>query len=422
MKQTKLYTSESFQDSFASNGPDPGIRLELQNIKTLLEAIGNPQDTIPYVIHVAGTNGKGSTIAFLGALLNQLGIKIGVYTSPHLNSVTERFKINQKQIEVQRLNDILKLLMEQQEFNALTYFEKLTAAAFKYFAEEKVDVLLLETGLGGRLDATNIINKPTLCLITNVTLDHQEYLGNTIEEIAYEKAGILKPQVPFMTSATEPALTVIRNEAIKIGAPEKLLNNLLMSGKKLGLKGPHQCDNANLAANAFYFLCEQIPFISQKAKEIEAQLLDPIYQTQNWPGRFQEINLNRQKIILDGAHNIAGAMALRLTLHEIFPNEKRVWLLGFLKNKDHSEILKTILQPNDKIIFTHPTEAKLSADLDDLRLKANALGCNEIILCKEARQAFKELQQLLTDQNTIGIVSGSLYLIGKILDFSDGDV
>lgn len=401
MKQSQL---SKFQ------GPDSEIRLELKKIKTFLQTIGNPQSKISYIIHIAGTNGKGSTLAFIQSLLeNNTNLKIGKYTSPHLVCITERFYFNRKFISKKKLNNILEKLSKVNGFDELSYFEQLTAAAFDFFTQEKTDLLLLETGLGGRLDATNIIKKPTLCLITNISYDHQEFLGNTLEQIAYEKAGILKPQIPFLTTAEEPALSVIRQRANEIQSPELELQDFALP-EDLGLKGEHQKKNANLALNAFFYLKQLLP------EYFEKNLIDYencLKQNQNWPGRFEQMKYKNHNLILDGAHNQAGAKALKENLKSFGQN--KVWLLGFLKTKDYQKFLQELLEPNDKqiIILTNPTEANKSANLSEIKdfLQKNYLQ-TKIIIQEQTPKAFEEFLKQIN--GNLGIVSGSLYLIGKV--------
>lgn len=403
MKQSKL---SKFQ------GPDSGIRLELKKIKTFLQAIGNPQNKIPYIIHTAGTNGKGSTLAFLQSLLvNNTNLKIGKYISPHLVCITERFWSDGKFICKKRLETILEELNQRVEFAELSYFEQLTAVSFKFFAEEKTDLLLLETGLGGRLDATNIIDKPTLCLITNISYDHQEFLGDTLEKIAYEKAGILKPQIPYFCTAEEPALSIIKKRAAEINAPELEFKNFALP--ELGLKGEYQKKNALLALNAYFYLQKALP---ENFKENLVDYQTCLKQNQNWRGRFEEINYKNHKIILDGAHNEAGAKALKENLKSFKQN--KVWLLGFLKTKDYQKFLQTLLEPNENqiIILTNATEEDKSANLNQIKdfLQKN-YPQTKIIIQAQTQKAFEEF--LEQTKGNLGIVSGSLYLIGKVLEF-----
>ncbi|HEY9886644.1 MAG TPA: hypothetical protein V6C96_05210, partial [Vampirovibrionales bacterium] len=319
--------------------------------------LGNPQNKIQHVVHIAGTNGKGSTLAFLEALLrnNSLNLKsgrkkllIGKYTSPHLISVRERFLINGHKITENAFNDLWKELSTVEGFEQLSYFEKLTALAFKYFTDEQVDVLLLETGLGGRLDATNCVKLPTLCLISSVGKDHEEYLGNTLELIAKEKAGILKAQIPYLSSLKGALKQVVSEEAQRKGAIELSLAKYRLDSLRLGLKGKHQVENAELALNAYKYL-KPLLFQDSLNNQITEEDISLLYKPINWPGRFQSVSVNQKKFILDGAHNVDAAISLRSVLDMNYKNKSVNWILGFQNTKDWKEVLKILLRDGDTV-------------------------------------------------------------------------
>ncbi|MDJ0626276.1 MAG: Mur ligase family protein [Candidatus Caenarcaniphilales bacterium] len=407
----------TYSNPINHKGPDPQIELGLKNIKSFLSVLGNPQDTIQNIVHVAGTNGKGSTIAFLESLLTNLAFKVGKYTSPHLINLTERYQINGEQITKEKFNSLFNALSKYSQFATLTHFEKLTAIAFQYFAEQNVDLLLLETGLGGRLDATNCIKKPILSLITNIGHDHQDFLGDTLQEISKEKAGILKPNIPFMTTAKGISLEVIVSQAQRIHSPQIELRKFILDKTKLGLKGSYQEGNAQLALNAFKYihglLNPQLPF-----KE-DSYIETAIYKTQNWPGRFEIRQLKNKNIILDGAHNKEAANGLKQSLDEYFPKEKRIWLLGFLKNKDYREFLNQAVQKEDSVIFTFADTEVNSVVPKDLVIASSQIIQNiKISTNSEIREAFESAknQLLKEEQKTILVVSGSLYLVGKVME------
>ncbi len=420
---------KEFRDLMTLKGPDPEINLCLTKIKTFLDLLGKPQNKIKLVIHIAGTNGKGSTLAFLEALFQQNNFKIGKYTSPHLISWHERFQINGQAISAERFEELWLKISQGKGFSELTYFEKLTALAFEYFALEKVDILLLETGLGGRLDATNMVDKPTLCLITNIDFDHQEYLGNTLEKIATEKAGILKNKVPYLSTVKQANLQKVieevaaEKEATKLNLKPEILEKI--KNLELGLKGFHQANNAYLAVQAYLHLAENYPILNLENNwaYIENTICKPI----NWPGRFEQVTYNQnhkqKSFIIDGAHNIAGAKSLRESL-QIY-SQSEIWLLGFLKNKDYAGFLTELFKTNsmDKIkyiIFTNAAETDKSADLNQLKTLATKLGLpeNTIQLEGSPEKAFDLFINLQNDHN-IGVISGSLYLIGQILKLMD---
>jgi len=434
MKKDQGIQSTQKENIASKSGPDPDVRLRLKNIKAFLSSIGNPQAKISKVIHIAGTNGKGSTLAFLQSLLLRHPLRIGKYTSPHLQSITERFQINNVCIKQKRFDELYSKLGLVKGFQELTYFERLTALAFEYFANERLDFALLETGLGGRLDATNVIEKPCLCLLTNVSYDHQEYLGHALEQIAGEKAGILKEGVPFITTAEEPALSVIRQVAKQVGAPELPFEGFDLSQMQLGLKGPHQKKNAALALNAYKFLLEN----NESAQSFHhssfnlQECLSVLSLPQNWPGRLQELCIDGRKIYLDGAHNVAGAEALNDSLDQLSAeyscNERktaeRVFLMGFLKNKDYVQMMHKLLREGDLVVFTCPSDDKQSADPYELSEMVNKQFKQvQTIPIKEPSAAFERFLQLAEHKtDSLAIVTGSLYLLGAILSLTEEDI
>jgi dihydrofolate synthase/folylpolyglutamate synthase len=385
-----------------------GIRMELIKIKAFLQTIGNPQNKIPQIVHIAGTNGKGSTLAFLQKLLKGTQLKVGKYISPHLIELTERFSINGQNIAACTLKEYQVSFENLADFRNLTYFEQLTVIAFKYFADQKIDLLLLETGMGGRLDATNVCDQITLSLITNIGLDHQEFLGETIEQIALEKAGILKTGTPFMTTAAEPALKFIRQQALKVQAPEIPLESFDLSQQKLGLAGHYQKNNAQLALNAYAYLQSKLNLLN---KNWQSQLAENI----DYQGRFQQIQYQQKHIILDGAHNVSAALALRESLPK--NTAELVYLVGFLKTKDYRSFLKALLPINSQniLVLTNAADELTSADLGAIQdFLDSEYPHLKIIVKTKIHQAWQVFTEHLSNGKT-GLVTGSLYLIGKIL-------
>ncbi len=398
-----------------------GIALRLKEIKTFLCLFGNPQAMDCLVIHIAGTNGKGSTLAFLESLLGQLPLSIGKYTSPHLVSVHERFTLNGQAISAENFQSLWAELAAQSSFFALTYFEQLTALAFVYFQRAGVDILLLETGLGGRLDATNVIDKPALTLICSISIDHCEYLGESIEAIAFEKAGILKEQVPFITTALEPALGVIRTRALTIGSPELALLDLPIEASSLGLAGSFQVENARLASSAFAFLLARyFPQHSHLAS------LEPLSAGVSWPGRYELVQELGFSFILDGAHNVGAIQALRAELDRESLSKARsnprLFLLGILARKDWQSMLKILLRPEDNVIFCAPDdceEAVLEQDLRDFLARESPFSQISWVYCASRAEAWElfasKLKASSEESKEIeGIVCGSLYLVGWV--------
>src|ERR1700722_1907110 len=279
-----------------------GANFGLENTFRLAALAGNPQEKLRF-IHVAGTNGKGSTCAMLENIYRAAGLRVGLFTSPHLVSFRERIQVNRQLIpesELVRLVEKIQPLLKQfPADNHLTLFEVVTVMALKFFAEQKCDLVIWETGLGGRLDATNIVT-PLASIITYILLDHQQWLGDTLEKIAAEKAGIIKPKIPIVTATEEKsALAVIEKIAREKNASLKIVNRLAGTLAP-PLLGEHQKINAALALATVEVLQTQILVNEEKIREG--------LQNVNWPGRLQLIERpDGQKFLLDGAHNVASA-------------------------------------------------------------------------------------------------------------------
>lgn len=292
-------------------------KLGLERMRELMAALRNPQDSYP-IFHVAGTNGKGSTCAFLESILRAAGYKTGLYTSPHLTCARERIQINREPVSE---TDFVRL--EQQVGLEATFFERMTAMAFLYFAEQQVDVGIIEVGLGGRLDATNIV-RPVVCGISRIDLDHQAILGDSLEQIAFEKAGIIKPGVPAFYNSQDACV-------------ERILSPLCKRGVRgdfdfeLGLKGPHQIDNASLAVS---MIRASEFFVSEQA------IMDGLASTQ-WPCRYELVS-HEPLILLDGAHNPAGTRALirALRVDQRFQDRALTLWIGLTEGHDAAEIAK----------------------------------------------------------------------------------
>ena len=386
-----------------------GAKFGLENTFKLAALADNPQEKLCF-IHVAGTNGKGSTCAMLESIYSAAGLRVGLFTSPHLVSFRERIQINRQLIsenEVVRLVEELQPLFEQ--FPAghhPTFFEVVTAMALKFFAEQKCDLVIWETGLGGRLDATNIVT-PLASVITNVALDHQQWLGETLEKIAFEKAGIIKPAIPVVTAADEPeALAVIEKIAKEKNAPLTKIPNseFRIPISELPLLGDHQKLNAALARTTVEILQKQIPVSEQQINDGLAKV--------NWPGRLQLVQKSGgAKILLDGAHNVAGAKVLREAIGENFSSEKTALVLGILQDKDWRRICETLAPLAGKILAV-PVASERSAnpiELADACRMANPAA--EISVC----DSLKEALQKTSAENFI-VITGSLYLVGEALE------
>ena len=385
-----------------------GIRPGLQRIKKLLELLEQPQNKYK-TIHVTGTNGKGSVCAMLSQILKTAGIKVGLFTSPHLTSYRERFKINGVDISEEDFANlvdeikfyIIKMLDNGEE--SPTLFETLTAMAFKYFADNNVEYSVIEVGLGGLLDSTNVIT-PEVSVITNVANDHAERCGGDLLGIARYKAGIIKPNVPVVTGANDEPLQIIFDAAKYNNSKVYVLGEdfFVDESIKLSLQGEYQKINAAIAIKAAQVLNND---------KISNSVIYNAIKNTHWAGRFEIFNIKNKCIVIDGAHNGAGAEALRLSLDEQFPNEQRVFLFGVLKDKDIDVIIDNLFRSNDFVIVTRPNSDR-AAEPEDICGQLQDRGI-ESIAVDDNCEAFDKFIQ--TDKKLL-IAAGSLYLIGHIRD------
>jgi dihydrofolate synthase/folylpolyglutamate synthase len=395
-----------------------GANFGLENTRKLAALTSNPQNRLRF-IHVAGTNGKGSTCAMLESIYRAVGLRVGLFTSPHLVSFRERIQVNRQLIPenelVRLVEEIQPLLKQFPADNHLTLFEVVTVMALKFFAEQKCDLVIWETGLGGRLDATNIVT-PLASVITNIAFDHQQWLGDTLEKIAAEKAGIIKPGIPVVTAIEEKsALAVIEKIVRKRKSPFILVgqaSSLSWAGKMPAppLLGDHQKINAALALATVEVLQKQIPVAAEKIREGLTNV--------NWPGRLQLIEKpDGQKFLLDGAHNIASAKVLREALEKNFPAKERTLVLGVLQDKDWRQICE-ILSPLAAKILLVPVASERSANPNELaEICRTANPAAEIFVCDSLKDAFEKSgsRKKLPRQNFI-VITGSLYLVGEALE------
>jgi len=389
------------------------FNLSLNNIKSLLKKLNNPEKSLK-IIHVAGTNGKGSVCAMLSSILKEAGYKVGMYTSPHLKDFRERFLINNKRISktelVKYFKKVKPLITNQ------TFFEVITAMAFLYFKDKKVDYLILEVGMGGRLDATNVTT-PLVSVITNIGLEHKEYLGETIEEIAYEKAGIIKKNTPIITGAKGAALKVIKKIAKKNNS-KLYINRNPIKEFPLKLKGDFQLENASITLETIRVL-NQYYNLKINKKSIKNGLLNTI-----WHGRLEYIESSKgtsmsqkssiskdieKNILVDCAHNLDAIKALKKELNKIKKNYKNIYLIiGMLKDKDHKNILKELTPLADKIILVKP---KISRALDP---KILAKYIKKPIIIKDTKKALKYTKKTAKKDDLI-LITGSIYVVGEII-------
>lgn len=399
------------------------VKPGLERIKKILGALNNPEQKVPGII-VAGTNGKGSVSASISAVLCEAGYKTGLYTSPHLINLNERIRINGEKIKEKELTDYIERVRSASEKSAVepSYFEVLTACAYLYFADNDNDFNILEVGLGGRWDATNVI-KPLVSVITNISADHTEYLGDSLSEIAAEKACIIKPATPVVTGARDEALEVVKSEAIKhscelyiSGKDFKLthtadkglcyMGNIWNIGNITStLKGLYQYENLALAVKVLEKLAE-----SGQIK-LEVQTLREGLSNINWEGRFQVVR-SSPPLILDSAHNSGAAKALISSLTDNYPGVKFTFLIAMLEDKDHGAFINEIAQNAAKIIITKAPSER-SADTKALYNFAKEHTNNVVII-----EDYEEAYSGLIKNGAPGCVTGSLYLIGALLDFN----
>ncbi len=404
-----------------------GMVFGLTQIIRILQAIGNPHEEVE-TIHIGGTNGKGSTAAMIASILQKEGYRVGLYTSPHLVRFTERIKVDGKEIEEEEVADLTGWMRERVVVSGITdpftFFDFTTAIAFLYFSRRKVDLAVLEAGLGGRLDSTNVVD-PLLSIITNVTRDHEEILGNTLLKIAGEKAGIIKQGKPLVTAATQPRVvqflsrTCREKEAplYRVGRDFRYEpigeRNFHYEGIRrklwslhLGLSGPHQFVNAATALGATEVL-EDLGY------PVSTEAMVKGLRDVQWPGRLEMVS-SSPRVLLDGAHNPAGALALRESLEKEFPFDRLILLVGIMKDKDIRSILQTLAPLADRILLTRPHTERASSPallldvLGDRRKKAEVV--------EDFAEAI-EKGLSMTRQEDLLCITGSLYTVGEARDY-----
>jgi dihydrofolate synthase/folylpolyglutamate synthase len=406
-----------------------GAKFGLENTLKLAGQAGSPQHRLRF-IHVAGTNGKGSTCAMLDSIYRKAGLRVGLFTSPHLVAFGERIQVNREPVseaQIIRLVGEMRAMLDEPIWHASestpgqgveskepywghpTFFEVVTVMAVKYFEEQHCDLVVWETGLGGRLDATNIVT-PLASVITNVQYDHQQWLGDTLEKIASEKAGIIKPGIPVLTAAQAPeALEVIRQTAesqkapLSIVAPEEL-DAPGLKAVRLALRGDHQRLNAALAVRTVRQLQTLLPVS-------ESDIISGLEDV-DWPGRFQlERTTEGRMFLLDGAHNCAGVETLRAALLKYFPQTRPALILGILKDKDWRSMCR-VLAPLASRVLLVPVHSERSASTEDMRAVCEEANPQAAVqLCPDLRAALER-----TDSEPFVGICGSLYLIGEAME------
>ncbi|KRQ87234.1 Folylpolyglutamate synthase [Caloramator mitchellensis] len=403
-----------------------GMNLGLERIRRLCELMGNPQDNLKF-IHIAGTNGKGSTSAFVSSILEEEGYKVGVYTSPYIERFTERIRINKDEIsevDVVKYIELIIPLIERivkEGFENPTEFEIITALAFKYFYDKKVDFVVLEVGLGGRYDATNVVN-PLVSVITTISYDHMNVLGDTLDKIAYEKAGIIKPNKPLvlypqMEEARDVIINVANQNNSKIYFVESLIpkiNQNSVDGIKFNISGYKEYKNLHinlLGEHQVYNSLTSIMTI-EALRDLGINISNKsIYEglkNAKWPGRFEILNKNPY-IVLDGGHNIQGIESLVKSVKHYFEGSKVKIVVGMLKDKEYIKMIEMLFKASDEFITVTPDSPRAlkSYELRDIII---SYGKNAIA-AKDVEEAVKMGLDLVKG-NDVLLFCGSLYMIG----------
>src|ERR1700693_3534440 len=426
----------------------PSHKFDLAHMRVLLAALDNPERRFPSVL-IAGTNGKGSTASTLASILRASGLRTGLYTSPHLVRINERIRIGAESISDQAfalIHDVVdrtaeRLVGENELPWHPSFFEMLTAIAFEHFAREKVDIAVLEVGMGGRLDATNVV-EPRVSVITDISLDHQKFLGNTVGEIAREKTGIIRPNGAVVTLPQLPeANDVIGNAILDLGArgvdavpyvppvspgsAQYLVLSaqpgnpgfvyrypLQVMGEEIlvetPLVGRHQLRNVALAIAAAVELRRQ-GFDSITAKSIERGIRET-----RWPGRFQVIapHTGWPEMVIDVAHNPAGAGALRAALSQRYDGQPLIFVFGAMRDKAISEMTEILFPLADRVIATRPENPR-AASPEETRQAAARTGI-EVEEVDDVASAV-DRARTLADARTVIVITGSIYLVGEVM-------
>jgi len=402
-----------------------GWKLGLNKIRSLLKEVDNPHEKYG-IIHVGGTNGKGSTSSMLASILQHSGYRTGLFTSPHLIYVGERMRVNGVPISKDELVYYIDKLEPLFEKYKCTFFEALTAIGFTYFADKKVDVAVIEVGLGGRLDATNVVN-PLLSIITNVSFDHMRQLGYDRKSIAREKAGIIKENSICITNNKYQSVAQVLQEVSKqqntrlISLKELMRVNNVVYGEngtvfdlaingsffpklRLSLLGPHQVENAALAVSAAKILQER--FLPLKNDDIYTGL-DRV----KWPGRLQLLS-KKPRLLCDVAHNPDGARALAKSIQKIFRYRRLVLLMGVMRDKKYNQIMKQLAPLADSFIAVSPDYHR---SLDAGRLaQAAKKYCTHVIKFDHVYQGVDFALERATDDDLI-VCTGSHFTVGEVL-------
>lgn len=403
-----------------------GVHLGLERIEKLLADLGNPHRVVP-VLHVAGTNGKGSVCAYLSTVLAEAGYRVGRYTSPHLVNWNERICLNEQPISTDRFRELLlqvKAAIPEDSEDSPTQFEVVTAIAWLYFAQQQVDIAVMEVGLGGRLDATNVCH-PLVTSITSISREHWQVLGPTLADIAREKAGILKPGCPAVVGQLPSEAKAVVEQRIKeLGCPTIWVKPAQQIKEgwadyegieyPLPLLGEIQLSNSAIAIASLQILRAQGWKISDQA------ITSGMAKT-TWQGRLQWTTWKNRRLLIDGAHNPAAAVALRHYVDTL--NTSATWVMGILSTKDHADIFNALLRPADRLYLV-PVPDHSSADPEALKAIAQDI-CPNLAECCTYPNLEAGLQAATSNTSEVSenliILCGSLYLVGHFLSLESAE-
>ena len=406
------------------------IKLGLEAMRSTLAALGSPELKCP-AVHVAGTNGKGSVCSMLRSMMSAAGYKTGLYTSPHLSSVRERFRIDERYISEEDFCRLMESIRQSLGGRQITYFECTTALAFLWFAENGCDLVILETGLGGRLDATNVV-VPLLSVITTISLDHEQYLGNSVEEVAFEKAGIIKPHVPVISGVDDPQaqriivracserqapLTEKNRDFWLVRDPEEpwvwksTADRVILNLMDVDQPNHWQVDNTSISVAAAVQL-------RTSGFTVSAAIIDTALAGSTWPGRMELIE-TPLRFLLDGAHNQAGVDSLLKSLKR-YRYGKLYVIWASMADKSFATMLNDVARVADVLVLTRP-DSDRAAHPEDLYDQLQKSAQREVQICGTVESAAKFAKEQASVDDLI-LVAGSLYLIGEFRKLLVGEV
>ncbi|MDE7223451.1 MAG: bifunctional folylpolyglutamate synthase/dihydrofolate synthase [Acetatifactor sp.] len=424
----KYQEALDYIDSLKKYGIMPG----LDTIRELCRRLGNPQDELQFV-HIAGTNGKGSVLAYVSTILKCAGYKVGRYISPTVRDYRERFQVSGRMITQKALCELMEELkracedMTAEGFSHPTPFEVETALGFLYFHREKCDLVVLETGMGGRQDATNVIQNTLVAVLVSISRDHMQYLGTTLQEIAGEKAGIIKPGCKVVTAWQEPeVMEVIREQADRLQAPLAAVNAkeakrvryglerqrfdyMEMKDLEIRLSGRYQIDNAVLAAGVCRALSECGFHISEKA--MRQGFLDT-----RWPGRFTVLG-RKPLFVADGAHNEDAAKKLAQSIELYFTNKRIIFIMGILKDKEYEKIIELTAHYADQILTVAPPGNPRA--MSSYELAQEVAKIHSQVTAVDSLEEAVEISHLLAGREDVILAFGSLSYLGRLMEIME---